>query len=86
MREFDPKVRVALAQEIQKYDALKVFRPRATSASSFRISWPAQRNRLVWQVVPATGEQQPLPGRHLVGPGQGAAEEVAGHRARHAPA
>ena len=34
---------------MQKYDALKVLRPRATSASTFRASWPAQRNRLVWQ-------------------------------------
>jgi hypothetical protein len=49
MREFDNKQRIALAQEVQKYDAAKVLRPRATSASSFRISWPAQRNRMVWQ-------------------------------------
>jgi hypothetical protein len=49
LMEFDLKKRVALAQELQKYDAMKQFRPSTASATSFRVAWPAHRNRRVWQ-------------------------------------
>ena len=48
-RELDVTRRMSLAQDLQRYEARMQFRPRAASASSFRIAWPAQRNRMVWQ-------------------------------------
>jgi peptide/nickel transport system substrate-binding protein len=47
-REYDAAKRRQLAFDLQRYDARKAYRPAATSASTFRIGWPAHRMRRVW--------------------------------------
>jgi ABC-type oligopeptide transport system substrate-binding subunit len=55
--EFDVKKRMAVAQDIQRLEGKKMYQPRPGGATSFRITWPALRNKNVWQ-----GENQ---GRYL---------------------
>ena len=47
-REYDAAKRRQLAFDLQRYEARKAYRPTATSASTFRIGWPAHRMRRVW--------------------------------------
>jgi hypothetical protein len=47
-REYDAAKRRQLAIDLQRYEARKAFRPAATSASTFRVGWPAHRMRRVW--------------------------------------
>jgi ABC-type transport system substrate-binding protein len=49
LQEFDTAKRQALAHEVQRYEAGKMFQPRPGGATRFRITWPALRNREVWQ-------------------------------------
>jgi ABC-type transport system substrate-binding protein len=48
LREYDASKRKQLAQDLQRYEARKAYRPTATSATTFRIGWPAHRMRRVW--------------------------------------
>jgi hypothetical protein len=48
--EFDEKKRQDLVNEIQKYEAKKVYFPRVGGgANAFSLAWPAYRGRGVWQ-------------------------------------
>jgi hypothetical protein len=47
--EFDTKKRQAIAQDVQRYEGGKMYQPRPGGATSFRITWPALRNKNVWQ-------------------------------------
>ncbi len=48
--EFDEKKRKDLVLEIQKYEARKLFFPRAAGgANSFQLYWPAFRGQQVWR-------------------------------------
>ena len=50
--EFDEKKRQALVQEIQKYDAKKLYFPRpAGGANTFNLAWPALRGRNVYHTA-----------------------------------
>jgi peptide/nickel transport system substrate-binding protein len=54
-REFDEKKRKDLVHEIQRYEAGKLYQPRLGGATTLDVSWPALRNKWVWQ-----GGPQPL--------------------------
>ncbi|HLF77410.1 MAG TPA: ABC transporter substrate-binding protein [Dehalococcoidia bacterium] len=45
LQEFDVKKRIAIAHEIQKYEGGKMYQPRPGGATTFRITWPALRNK-----------------------------------------
>jgi ABC-type transport system substrate-binding protein len=47
--EFDNDKRKAMAHDFQRYEAGKNFQPLPGGASTFRITWPALRNKFVWQ-------------------------------------
>jgi ABC-type transport system substrate-binding protein len=48
--EFDEKKRQDLVNDIQKYEAKKVYFPRVGGgANAFSLAWPAYRGRGVWQ-------------------------------------
>jgi peptide/nickel transport system substrate-binding protein len=49
MAEFDTAKRKQIALDVQKYESGKFFGPRIGGASGFRITWPALRNKNVWQ-------------------------------------
>lgn len=49
LAEFDLEARKALAHEVQRYEGGKFWGPRPGGASGFRITWPALRNKHVWQ-------------------------------------
>jgi hypothetical protein len=55
--EFDVKKRIAVAHDIQRLEGKRMYQPRPGGATTFRITWPALRNKNVWQ-----GENQ---GRYL---------------------
>jgi ABC-type transport system substrate-binding protein len=52
LREFDDKKRMAIVHDIQRYEAGKSFQPRIGGASRFDLTWPALRNKFVWQGGP----------------------------------
>ena len=48
--EFDVQKRIAMAKDIQRYDAKKQYYPRYPGgANTFSLAWPALRNYLVYQ-------------------------------------
>jgi len=47
--EFDARKLMDMAHEFQRYEGGKSYQPRPGGASGFRITWPALRNKLVWQ-------------------------------------
>jgi ABC-type transport system substrate-binding protein len=49
LAEFDVKKRIAIAHEVQRYEGGKMYQPRPGGATTFRITWPALRNKNVWQ-------------------------------------
>ncbi|HEX5368434.1 MAG TPA: ABC transporter substrate-binding protein [Dehalococcoidia bacterium] len=49
MVEFDLQNRIALAHEVQRYEGGMNWQPRPGGASSFRMTWPALRNKNVWR-------------------------------------
>jgi ABC-type transport system substrate-binding protein len=49
MTEFDIEKRRQLAIDVQKIESSKFYNPRVGGASGFRITWPALRNKHVWQ-------------------------------------
>jgi ABC-type transport system substrate-binding protein len=48
-REFDVKKQQQIVHELQRYEGEKHFQPRLGGGSGFRITWPALRNKGVWQ-------------------------------------
>jgi ABC-type transport system substrate-binding protein len=49
LAEFDREKRTQLSHDVQRYEGEKFWGPRVGGASGFRITWPALRNKLVWQ-------------------------------------
>ena len=49
MAEFDAAKRKQLVHDIQRYEGGKMFFPRIGGARGFSVSWPAVRNREVYQ-------------------------------------
>jgi ABC-type transport system substrate-binding protein len=49
LQEFDIDARKQLAYDVQRYEGGKFWGPRIGGASGFRITWPALRNKHVWQ-------------------------------------
>jgi ABC-type transport system substrate-binding protein len=47
--EFDKDARKKIAQDIQRYEGGANFQPLPGGATTFRITWPALRNKFVWQ-------------------------------------
>jgi ABC-type transport system substrate-binding protein len=47
--EFDTKKRQSIAHDIQRYEGGKNFQPLPGGATNYRITWPALRNKFVWQ-------------------------------------
>jgi len=47
--EFDPEKRKTMAHEVQRYEGGKNYQPLPGGATTFRITWPALRNKFVWQ-------------------------------------
>jgi ABC-type transport system substrate-binding protein len=47
--EFDNEKRKAIVHDIQRYEGGKNFQPMPGGATTFRITWPALRNKFVWQ-------------------------------------
>lgn len=47
--EFDAKKRQGIAHDVQRYEGGKNYQPLPGGATTFRITWPALRNKFVWQ-------------------------------------
>jgi ABC-type transport system substrate-binding protein len=47
--EFDTDARMKLAHDVQRYEGGANYQPMPGGATTFRITWPALRNKFVWQ-------------------------------------
>jgi hypothetical protein len=47
--EFDEEEQKAIIHEFQRYEGEKHFQPRLGGGNNYRITWPALRNKGVWQ-------------------------------------